>query len=137
MKLSDIQRDVAVVEAGRWVDHVPGMGDLRLRVRGRENSDWRRLESALLAAVPRGLRDNGRIVPEESDRIISVLLRDAALLDWGNLTDGDGQPILYSKEAATKYLMEPDFRAFRDAVLWAASVVADGTAAAAGDVVKN
>lgn len=137
MKLSEIKRDVSAVEGGRWVTKIPSMGDLALRVRGRDNSDWRRLESALIAAVPRGLRDNGRILPEEVDRITSVLLCDAALLDWKNLTDQNDQPILFSKEKAASFLMEPEFRAFRDAVLWASTVVADGTAAALEDTVKN
>lgn len=137
MKITEIERNIATIEAGRWIDNIPGMSDLRLRVRGRDNSDWRRLESALTAAVPRALREGGRIVPEEADRITSVLLRDAVLLDWGNLTDSAGNPIPYSKEAATTYLTEPQFRAFHDAVLWAAIVVAEDAVAASGDVIKN
>lgn len=132
MKLSDIARNVDQIEAGVWVKDIPSVGDLSLKVRGKDNADWRRMESQLIAAVPRGKRVNGRIAPEEVDRITSTLLLDACLIDWRNLED---KP--YSKDLAATLLTDPQYRAFRDACLWAATLVADGQAAAAEDVAKN
>jgi hypothetical protein len=34
MDLKSIKTDTKLVEAGRWVDEIPNMGDLRLNVRG-------------------------------------------------------------------------------------------------------
>lgn len=137
MKISEITRNLSVIEAGRWVSDIPNLGDVELRIRGKDNADWRRLESALVASVPRSGRINGRITPLESDRIVGVLLRDAALLDWKNVTDNDGNPIPFSKEAAAKFLLQPEFRGFRDAALWAAISVAEDTAAELEDTIKN
>ena len=131
MKLSDIKRDVVAAEAGMWVGNIPGMIDLALKVRGRDNADWRRLEANLVAAVPRSGRTNGRISPDEVDRITTTLLCDACLLDWRNLYDDEGRPIALSKDTAREYLFASEFKALRDAVLWAATAVADGTAVAA------
>jgi hypothetical protein len=36
-----------------------------------------------------------------------------------------GAPEPYSKEAANKYLTQPEYEPFRNAVLWAATVVAE------------
>lgn len=132
MKLSDIQRDIAAIETGVWVADIPGMGDLELKVRGANNSDWRRLQSDLAAKVPRAQLVNGRIAPAEVDRINGILLCDACLLDWKNLDDGP-----YTKDLANTLLTDPQYGAFRDAVMWAATQVLDGQAAAAKDVAKN
>lgn len=137
MKISEITRNLTVIEAGRWVSDIPGLGDVELKTRGKDNADWRRLESALIASVPRSGRVNGRLTPAEADRVTGVLLRDAALLDWRNVTDNDGNPIPFSKDAAAKFLLQPEFRGFRDAVLWAAISVAEDTAAGIEDTTKN
>lgn len=137
MKISEIARNVPVIEAGRWVSDIPTLGDVELRIRGKDNADWRRRESAMVAAVPRSGRIAGRINPEEADRITGTLLLDTALLDWKNVTDNDGTPILFSRDAAAKFLLQPEFRGFRDAVLWAAISVAEDTAAGIEDTIKN
>lgn len=122
MELSEIEVDPASIEQGEWVDNIPEMGDLRLKVRGDNNADWRRLQAKLLSAVPRQKRADGRIDPVEGDRVTSTLLRDAALLDWENLTIG-GQAVLYSKASADTYLTKPEYHRFRSAVLWAVQQV--------------
>jgi hypothetical protein len=114
------------VEQGAWVDNIPEWGDLRLRVRGIGNSDYRRLQATLLDSVPRGKRMRGRIGPEDQDRINATCLADTVLLGWENLTS-DGAPVPYSKEEAKRLLTDPDFVAFRDAVTWAANMVAENS----------
>jgi hypothetical protein len=126
VNLSDLKTNAAIVEQGDWVDNIPDMGDLRLKVRGRGNSRWRALEAQLVAAVPRGKRINGRIPPADVDRIAAICVRDAGLLDWENLKDGD-QAVLYSKDMANTLLTDPQYRAFFDAAVWACSVVGDAT----------
>lgn len=136
MDLSNVSVDPVKVEQGEWVGNIPQMGDLRLRIRGAENADWRRLQSKLIAAIPRQLRIGGQIDPDEADRITSVLLRDAALLDWENLSE-DGKPLAYSKENADRLLTDPTYRRFRDAALWASQNVGERVAVQTGDLVKN
>lgn len=136
MDLSSLKTNTVVVEQGDWVDNIPDMGDLRLKVRGRGNSKWRALEQTLAAAVPRGKKVNGRIPAVEADRILAICMRETALLDWENLKDGD-QVLPYTKEMATTLLTDPLFRAFFDACAWACSVVSDGAGAAQEADVKN
>lgn len=124
MEIGHTRVDVAKIEQGEWVSDIPDMGDLKLKVRGINNSDWRRIASSLVAAVPRGKKVSGRIQPDEQDRITSELILQAGLLDWENVTQA-GQPVPYSKEQARTFLTDPAFRAFRDAALWACTVVGD------------
>lgn len=137
MKLSAIAVDAAVIEQGEWVGDLPEMGDLRLKVRGANNADWRRLQAKLMAAVPRQRRAGGRIDPDESDRITAACLQSACLIDWDGLENEDGSPLPYSKAAASDLLTKPEYRAFRDAVLWAANVVGEAVTADKDTSEKN
>lgn len=125
MKMSELKIDTAKVEQGDWVDKIPEMQGLRLKVRGSNNKDWRRLQGRLLDAVPRKKRVGGRLDPDEQDRITSTLLLSACLLDWDGLEGDDGQPLPYSKEKANEFLTDPQYGKFREAVVWAATVVAE------------
>lgn len=136
MDLSSLKTSTAVVEAGDWVDNIPDMGDLRLKVRGSGNAKWRRLQQQLVAAVPRGKKVNGRITPEEQDRIIAICIRDTALDDWENITDG-GAAVPYSKDKAFTLLTDPLTRAFFDACVWACSVVGESASDSQEADVKN
>ncbi len=137
MKLSEMTVDLVRVEQGDWVDNIPELEGLRLKVRGSNNKDWRKLASRLVDAVPRKKRLGGRLDPAEQDRITSICLRDACLLDWGGLEGDDGKPLAYSKDLATKFLTDPQYGKFRDGVLWAASVVAEQDVIAKDDDAKN
>lgn len=125
MKLSDSKIDLKKREEGAWVTEIPGFGDLELKVRGSGNKDWARLDNKLRQAIPRQRRLNGTLEPEDLLRIMSILIRDTSLLDWRNMENGDGTPELYSKEAANKYLTDPQYESFVWACSWAANVVAE------------
>jgi hypothetical protein len=117
--------DIEKLEQGAWVDNIPEMGELRLKTRGSNNRDWRRLQTKLIAAIPRQRR-MATLDPDESDRVTAILLRDTALLDWEGIEDGDGQPVPYSKEQAFEYLTNPAYgRRFLQAAVYAADVVSD------------
>lgn len=137
MKISDVKIDATKFEHGAWVDNIPEMGNLRLKVRGINNASWRRLQATMIAAVPRAKKIGGRIDPEEQDRITATCLRKACLLDWENLENDDGAPIPYSDEVAGKLLTDPATQRFRDAVSWAANTVADEDAEAVKGTVGN
>ena len=127
MKMSELAVDADRQENGAWVDDIPEMEGLRLKVRGSNNADWRRLQARLMDAVPRKKKIGGRLDPDEQDRIMSSCILSCCLLDWDGLEDDNGKPIPYSKEMAKKLLTEPQYRRFRDGVVWAASIVAENT----------
>lgn len=140
MKIGEIAVDLDRVENGAWVDDVPDMAGLRLKVRGSSNKDWRRLTSKLLDKVPRKKRHGSRIDTEEAENITNRCLLETCLLDWEGLTDDEGKPLPYSKEMAEKLLLDPQYRRFRDACLEAANLVsnqnADDVEDAAGNLVR-
>ncbi len=141
VKLSDIKIDAAAVEQGEWIGAaygtpIPDMDDLALKVRGLGNSDFRRLQSRLFDAVPRGQRSNGRLTPAAGERVLVQCLIDTVLMDWDGVI-GDAGPLAYSKELARDILGNPDLKPFRDAVMWAATQVGEQRAADVEDIAKN
>jgi len=137
MKLNDQTIDPIKLEEGDWVENIPEMGDLRLKVRGIRNKSWQSMQRTLTDAVPKKRRVGNVLAQGEQDRITSSLLLNTCLLDWSGLEDDDGKPIPYSKEMAGKLLTEPQYRNFRDAVIWAATVVAEQGEATIEDAAKN
>lgn len=127
MKLKSIKVNSTRAQQGAWIDGIPQMGDLALRVRGFSNTDYAAFMAREVAAVPRDQREGGRLagglLPNVRDAILTRGMVEHILLDWKNLTDEDDQPVDYSKEQAMTLLCDPDFRPLRDAVAWAANVV--------------
>lgn len=125
MKLSELKVDAVKVEQGAWVDNIPELEGLRLKVRGANNKDWRKLQARLISAIPRQKRVGGQLDPAEQDRIMAIVLRDTCLLDWDGLEGDDGKPLPYTKESAEQFLTDPQYAKFREGVTWAATVVGE------------
>jgi hypothetical protein len=70
VNLKKLRIDSNAIEQGRWIDRIPGLGDIRLKVRGLGNVDWRRLNMQLTQALPRTSRGD----PVEQARITLELL---------------------------------------------------------------
>lgn len=136
MDLNDLSVNVTAIEQGDWVDNIPDMGKLRLKVRGIGNSDYKRLQTRLIAAIPQADKMRGQVDPVVSEGIQTECLIETVLLDWNGLTAG-GQPVPYSKEKAKELLTNPSYAPLRNAVAWAASIIAVDRAARTEDVAKN
>jgi hypothetical protein len=124
MDIKEIAVDSARIEKGDWIGDLPEMGDVELHVRGIGNSDYRKLQQKLIEGVPRSKRVGGRISQEDNDRISNECLVETVLLGWRGITNG-GKPLPFSKEKAREMIFEPDYRRFREAVIYAATLVAD------------
>lgn len=127
MDLSKIKIDSAKIARGDWVGDLPfsGMEGLRLKVRGLASVVYRETLAKRGRAIPRSARNKDGSLPIAiADRVTGEALAEAVLLDWEGLSDnGCVEP--YDKELAMKLLTDPDFAAFRDTVIYAASIVAD------------
>lgn len=121
MKLSSLKIDSSKLEQGAWVGDIPGLGDIRLLVRGIGNDDYRRRQSELTAALPRHLRKE----PAEQDRITNALIVETLLEGWEKVEGDDGKPLPFTADAALAILEDPDMRAFSDGVIWAAMSVSE------------
>lgn len=137
MKINSFKTNAAAAIEGRWVNDLPGLGNIEVKVRGTNNPEYRRRLQAMYRALPPTKRKNGVVDPIENDRIIGVCLLNHCLLDWRGLENDDGSPLPYSKEAATPLLTDPNFGAFRDGVFAAASSVDDEEAEADEETEKN
>lgn len=126
MDVKNLRRNMAAIEGGVWIDDIPGMGDLRLRVRGIGYKGYVALHARLTRSVPREDRDrNGSLTIEAATRVMGEAMSQEILLEWDGLTDGD-DPFPYDKEKAHEWLTNPETRPFLDAVTFAASVVENG-----------
>ncbi len=137
MDIQAIRKDSALITEGQWIDTIPNMGDLRLRVRGASSPRVVAVRARKQRAVPRNerLRD-GSLTVETTIRIETEVLHEAVLLDWDGLTDG-GKPVKYDPALAEEWLTNPDFRDFADAVVWASQVADRGIDDQKKDITEN
>lgn len=129
MKLSALKINAEAVEEGAWVDNIPELGGIRLKVRGIGNSAYRRMQSKLIEAVPRAQRQRGQVDPDVMDAITNKCLAHTVLLGWDGILDDDDKQLPFSKEKALEILTDPSLRPFRDGVAWASAIVAQTEAA--------
>lgn len=137
MEISTLKRDSAAVTAGQWVGDIPGLGDVRLRVRGLSSPVVVAVRSRKERKVPRDQRErDGSLKPAVGLVVFGEVLHEAVLLEWDGLTD-DGEPVPYSAEMAEQWLTDPDFAFFADAVVYAAQIVDKGQVDAKGELAGN
>lgn len=125
MKMSAAKIDSAAIESddGVWQGDLPELGDIKVKVRGLNNKQYRLKFEAMVRALPPSKRKNGAVDPIERDRIIGVCMLEHVLLDWDNVEDPDPMP--YGKDQARIYLTNPDYAKFRDGVFVGASRVGE------------
>ncbi len=137
MDIQSIKKDSAAIAEGQWVDSIPGMGDLRLKVRGSSASHVMAVRARKQRNAPNTDRaPDGSLSVDATLRIETEVLHEAVLLDWDGLTDG-GKPVPYDKTLAEQWLTNPDFRDFADAVVWASGVVSRTAKAVKEKTAKN
>lgn len=137
MDLSNLKRDSGQIEAGQWVSDIPGMDDLRLRVRGLTSPTVSALRGRKQRKVSKnGRNSDGTIKSDIEMRIFGEVLFEVVLLEWDGLTD-NGKPVPYDRELAKQWLTNPDYMPFADAVTWAAQLVDRGLAEQQGGLEKN
>jgi len=136
MQISKIKQAGAKVRQGAWVSDipVPGFEGVSLKVRGINNPDARRLREKLArGAITPGA---GSLPTEKLDAINAEVIVEAILLDW-NFTEND-EPLPFSKEKLSDFLADADIGPLlRDAVSYAASVVAEQGSDEVKDAAKN
>lgn len=123
MKRGAIRMNSRAIARGEaaWIGGIPGMEDLRLKVRAMGNDDFQRRYDELSRAIPRTERDSeGRLSSEQDRRLTARIYCDTILCDWDGFTEDDGTPVPFSPEEARRVLDDPDFADFTAAVGWAA-----------------
>lgn len=140
MEISALKRSperAAAIEAGEWVDRIPMMGDVRLRVRGIGSKSYQAMLGRLFRAVPReGRNRDNSLKTDVAAKLTGEAMAEHILLDWDGLTES-GEPLPFSKDLAKEWLTDPEYEQFQTAVLWASSVVQNGREEVAEALEKN
>lgn len=128
MKISDLKKGYAGMNAGVWVDGIPLplFGGVKLKVRRLWNPDY--------AALHDKLSDVSSDLSAQANerRITDECLIGACLLDWEGLEDA------FSADVARDLLADVEAGpAFRSALIYAAAHVADQVAAQMEADAKN
>jgi len=84
-KFSDLQARNSKIEKGAWVEELPNLSDLgiKVRVRGYGNSDHRKFMAELYSEVS----DEDRTKPEVEFAIHTELITRTILLEWTGMDD--------------------------------------------------
>ena len=129
MKLAALKVDVGRIEAGAWIA-CPDLPGVELFCRGERNSRWIELEDKILSSKARYcelmfIPVEMRRLSERAKRDMTIrLYLETCLIDWRGLESDDGEPLPYSPDMARVLMTDPAYRAFADAVAFAAGAVA-------------
>ncbi len=141
MDIQGLKRDVETIESGKWVEDIPGMGGLRLKVRGLSCKAYLTKLGRLSRAVPKTDRlPDGAVDPEVQARVIGEAMHATILLDWDGITEGDGGDVRlvpFDDARAKDMLTSPEWQPFADAVYWSAQVVDNERAKSREELAKN
>lgn len=110
-KIKSITRNL---EAGGWMDDLPNLPGVAVKVRGIFNSDYtRRYGEVREGLTPEQLADAKLMKDLDAELIL-----DTILLDWSGMDEP------FTRDAAKELLTNPEFEVFLRGVNWAANVVA-------------
>ena len=126
MDLLALKKDTQAIQDGRWVaaDEVPGLGDVRVKVRGAGTAVARDMFAAKQRRVdPRDKDADGRIKPQVFVGLLREMVVEHHLVEFEGLTMG-GRPV--SVEDAKKLVLLPEYEPLADLCMAAVTAV-DGT----------
>src|SRR6266403_355359 len=106
MDLNEISIDPIRVEQGAWID--TGLGDIRVKMRGSNNSDWLALYIKLDAAISPSLRKQTAKFIAERERIESECIVQAGILNETETTE-NMEALPFSPENARRLIFDPKF----------------------------
>jgi len=127
------------IAGGEWVSDIPNHPGVRFKVRSRNFKPFSVGHDALLRSF--GKKATQAHNSPLYQKAAGTLLAKHILLDWENAVQEKGKAAKYTPELALQILTSVDNRAmgqtFRDAVAYAAGIVADGYLEIAEDISGN
>ena len=113
-KLSKIKRNVDAAENGVWVNQV--IDDLCLKIAASNNKNYMSEVQRLMKPHLKSYKNNPNFDTIFED-IQNKAIAQGILVDWKNMEDDAGKPLLYSKEGAYNVLKDPENKELRDLVI--------------------
>ena len=121
MKISQIKKAGAAINEGAWVENIPGLPGVALKVCGNANPKARTIAAEMISNLPRGKRNHEDLAKIERRQIAEVLL-----VDWKGIQDDDGGALACTPENIAKIMADDDLAVvFTEAVNYAASQVGE------------
>lgn len=136
MDLLALKKDSAAIDEGRWIgaDEVPGLGDVRVKMRGLTTQAARDMFSAKHRRVDPRDRLDGNIKADVAAQIMREVLSELLIVEIEGFTMG-GKPIETAK--VRDLVLEPDFDPLCDLLVQAAQAVDRTRAARQEEIAKN
>jgi hypothetical protein len=134
MKLSSLTVNPTAIEQGDWVGDIPDCGDLRLKVRGIGNDDYRRMYQAKFVALTREQRKPANLAAAQ-EAIMAECLSATCLIGIENLEGEGGTPV--TMEDAQTMLLDPKYGPLRSAVFYAANLISQNAVGEQDAAAKN
>lgn len=136
MDVKFLESDLEAINGGQWVDDIPGMGDLRIKVRGLQSEAYQNARNRRIRAASREDRTKNGLTEAAQRRITGEALAETVLLDWDGISDG-GKKVKYDPKQALEWLTNPAFFRFYDAVVLSAVAVDNEDAYTIEDAAGN
>lgn len=128
MKLSEVKATGTRIEHGAWVDDLPNLPGVAVKVRGAFNSDYNALFSKLAKQYSADELKNDDVQTE----IDNDLLLQTILVDWSGIED-----FPFNADNARVAVTDPELVIFRRAINYAANNVARLGRASLEEAAKN
>ncbi len=137
MDISILDKKVDLT-GGHWVDDIPGLDGIRLKVRSTNYKPFRIATAGLARRSGKKMRTDEGLA--DFNASTGAPLAEHILLDWEGITDG-GEPLKYDPKKALAILTADDDHGvgikFRRAVEWAADQVAERLSETSKDAAGN
>lgn len=114
-KLSKIKRDTNLAENGVWVNNV--VDDICVKVAAANNKSYTQHMQRLMKPYQRSYKTMGDSFNEIFNDIQNKAIASSILLDWKNIEDDIGSPLVYSETAAYNLLKDPENKEFREMII--------------------
>jgi len=124
-----------VIDDGVWIDELDDAPGVRLLVTGLSSDGAQKLMRQKQAAI-RTKNRNKPLSDEQITQCTKEVLAEAVLKGWDGLTS-NGEPVPYSQELATRWLLSRNGAKFQGLVAEAASRVDRQASELAEEIAKN
>lgn len=123
MKLSDLELNLAAVDDGAWVDTLPDLEGVRVRVRGTDYKPYQKALRQALAGQGRKQRLQATMDVEGYDVLTRKLMAEHLVVAWDGIEDEQGLPVAATPALVMQVMTERRFRPLRDGILYAVNLV--------------
>lgn len=111
--IESIKTSIEKEVGGVWIDFSEG---IQLKIARARNPKYQELIRDLMEPKKVKIRDDKISIEDLNDVLLQVRAK-TILLDWKNIEDSNGKPILYSSEKALEFFGDPELKDFYEFIV--------------------